>query len=123
MVRALIIEDNRQFRRDLSDLVARHCAGVEIACARDAATAWRELESHTFDIVFVDIRLPGESGLSLTERISSRFPAITKIVMTSYDLPEFREAALAFGADYFVPKASCGELERVLDAVSGTSPH
>jgi len=56
----------------------------------------------------VDIRLPGENGLQLTRKVKQRFPQVCVIIVTSYDLPEYREAASHYGADHFVTKgASC----------------
>ena len=58
------------------------------------------------DLVFMDIRLPGENGLALTEKIKVDCPGIVIIILTDYDLPEYREAALQGGADEFIPKGS-----------------
>jgi len=52
----------------------------------------------------MDIRLPGENGLELTKKIKKNYPDITVVIVTSYDLPEYREAARESMADYFVPK-------------------
>ncbi|MBW2330881.1 MAG: response regulator transcription factor [Deltaproteobacteria bacterium] len=54
----------------------------------------------------MDIRLPGESGLELTKRIKATHPEIAIIILTAYDLPEYREAAYDGGADAFIPKSS-----------------
>ncbi len=117
MSHALIVDDNRTFRGDLSDLIARRFPGVEVHQAGDTAAARHVLESQTFDVVFVDIELPGESGLALTRRLQHRYPSLVKVVMTVHDLPEFREAALALGADYFVPKESRDEMEATLNTI------
>jgi DNA-binding NarL/FixJ family response regulator len=53
----------------------------------------------------MDIRLPGENGLQLTQKIKARFPNITVIILTGYDLPEYREASSQY-ADYFFSKDS-----------------
>ena len=51
----------------------------------------------------MDIRLPGENGLELTKRIKMNYPDIIMVILTNYDLPEYREAARESMADYFVP--------------------
>jgi len=58
------------------------------------------------DLIFMDIKLPGESGLELTRKIKTDHPTIIIIILTSYDLPEYREAAREHGADYFLSKGS-----------------
>jgi DNA-binding NarL/FixJ family response regulator len=50
--------------------------------------------------------LPDESGLELTRRIKASHPEIVIIILTAYDLREYREAAYDGGADAFIPKSS-----------------
>jgi DNA-binding NarL/FixJ family response regulator len=52
----------------------------------------------------MDIKLPGESGLELTKKIKAKHPNIIIIILTSYDTPEYREAAEQAKADYFLAK-------------------
>jgi DNA-binding NarL/FixJ family response regulator len=54
----------------------------------------------------MDISLPGESGLELTKKIKTNYPDIIVVILTSYDLPEYREAATQSKADYFMAKDS-----------------
>jgi len=58
------------------------------------------------DLMFIDIRLPGKNGLELTKKIKTYHPKIIIIILTSYDLSEYREAAHQYGANYFLSKAS-----------------
>ena len=117
MPNALIVEDNESFQRDLCDVISRYFPGIEIQITGDAKTAWQKLQVQDFDVVFVDIELPGESGLALTRRIGRSRAAKWTVVVTVHDLPEFREAALALGADYFIPKERHGDLERLFDTL------
>lgn len=111
MPRALIVEDSPVFQSALSEAINRYCPGVEITMAVDTHAAWKEIEAGRFDVAFVDVELPGESGLSLTRGMTQRCPSTIKIVMTAYDFPEYREAAFANGANYFIPKEARNELE------------
>jgi DNA-binding NarL/FixJ family response regulator len=61
----------------------------------------------------MDIRLQGENGLHLTEHIKRRHPQIIVAILTSYDWPEYREAAHKFGANYFIMKGSSTKREIV----------
>ena len=54
----------------------------------------------------MDIRLPGENGLELIKKIKMNYPDVTVVILTSYNLPEYRQAALQNKADYFVTKDS-----------------
>jgi DNA-binding NarL/FixJ family response regulator len=54
----------------------------------------------------MDIRLPGQNGFELTEKIKKLHPDTTIVILTDYDIPEYREAAVRFKADYFFSKDS-----------------
>ena len=72
----------------------------------DGAEALKNIETELPDLIFMDIRLPGENGLELTARIKESHPEIAIIILTAYDLPEYREAAFRGGADGYIPKSS-----------------
>jgi len=50
--------------------------------------------------------LPGETGLEVTRKIKTQHPDTVVIILTSYDLPEYREAASQYKANYFLSKGS-----------------
>jgi len=58
------------------------------------------------DIIFMDIKLPDESGLNLTKKIKTTYPRIIIIILTSYNIPEYRDAARQYGATHFLSKSS-----------------
>ncbi|MBW2664151.1 MAG: response regulator [Deltaproteobacteria bacterium] len=68
--------------------------------------ALQKIKAFLPDVIFMDIRLPGESGLELTRRIKISHPEIAIIILIAYDLREYREAAYDGGADAFIPKSS-----------------
>jgi len=54
----------------------------------------------------MDVRLPGENGLELTKKIKAQYPDIIVVIVTNYDLPEYRKAAYESKADHFISKDS-----------------
>ena len=68
--------------------------------------ALQKVDAFLPDLIFMDIKLPGENGLELTKKIKATHPNITIFILTSYDIPEYREAALQYGADRFFSKTS-----------------
>ena len=74
--------------------------------AVDAKEALQKVDALSPNLMFIDIRLPGENGLELTKKIKTRYPKIIIIILTSYDLPEYREAAYQYRANYFLSKGS-----------------
>jgi len=59
------------------------------------------------DLIFMDIKLVGENGLEITRKIREAHCHAVIVILTSYDLQEYREAAARCGADYFVSKGTC----------------
>ena len=56
--------------------------------------------------IVLRFRLPGENGIQLAQKIKAQFPSVRIAFLTSYDLPEYRQAALQNGADQYFVKDS-----------------
>jgi DNA-binding NarL/FixJ family response regulator len=106
MTRTLIVEDNTTFRQSFKEILRSEFPSLDILEAADGEEAIQMVNSLDIDLIFMDIRLPGENGLSLTKTIKSRHPEIVVAILTSYDLPEYREAAQQSKADHFITKGS-----------------
>lgn len=104
MLSTLIVEDNSEHRQSLHHLLEQHFPVLHIAEAEDGREALRQALSKRFDLIFMDIRLPHASGLELTRIIKSVFVESVICVLTSYDILEYREAAMRNGADHFMVK-------------------
>jgi DNA-binding NarL/FixJ family response regulator len=75
----------------------------EASNAEGALAEYRKIEPF---LIFMDIRLPGKNGLDITSAIKETDPEIEIIILTSYDMPEYREAASRSGANHFLAKGS-----------------
>ena len=106
MVKVLIVEDSAMYRQILRDTLHFRFPKIEISEALDGAEVLAKLTASPPDVIFMDIKLPGESGLELTRKIKTEYPATTIIILTSYDLPEYREAANQYKANHFLAKGS-----------------
>jgi len=106
MCRTLIVEDNATFRQMLKEILYARFPLMTIEEEPDGSELFRRIESFHPRIVFMDIRLPGENGLELAKKIKMNYPDITVVILTSYDLPEYRQAARQSKADHFVTKDS-----------------
>lgn len=102
--RTLIVEDDQVFRQTIRRILERSFPSVTFEEAGDGVEAMEKIGTSLPDLVFMDIKLPGENGLQLTKRIKGLYPNITVIILTSHDLPEYREAAYERGANHFVCK-------------------
>ncbi len=106
MFKILLVEDDQPFRGILKQELSESFASAVIEEASDGQEAMEKVDSFPPRLIFMDIRLPGESGLQLTKKIKTRWPEIEVAMLTSYDLPEYREAALQAGASHFLVKGN-----------------
>ena len=77
---------------------------MDVQEAENGVDAAAHILSRIPDLIFMDINLPGENGLELTKKIKARYPRIIVVILTNYDLPEYRERAELCQADYFLSK-------------------
>jgi YesN/AraC family two-component response regulator len=79
---------------------------VGIKEASNGDEAWRYLQNGKLDLIFMDIKLPGRNGLELTKSIKATNSEVDIVILTSYDIPEYREAAIRSGASHFFVKGN-----------------
>jgi CheY-like chemotaxis protein len=114
-LKVLIVEDNRSFREILKETLWHRFPTLELDEAVDGKEALQKTETFRPNLIFMDIGLPGESGLELTEKIKARYPEIIVIVLTAHDSSEYREESRKH-ADYFFCKSS-SPTDSILDLV------
>jgi DNA-binding NarL/FixJ family response regulator len=111
--RILIVEDHQGFRESLKSVLSGRLPHAVLEEAAEGNEVLPKVETDPPDLIFMDINVPGENGLELTRQIKQSFPKITVVILTSYDLPEYREAAYRYGANYFLSKASTNGMKLV----------
>lgn len=104
----LIVDDNSMLRETTCSILKANFPVPRIFEAVDGKEAFAQVHDHLPDLILIDVRLPGENGLKLTRKIKNLYPEIVIIVFTNHDLPEYREAAFEYGADFFFSKSSSG---------------
>jgi two-component system response regulator YesN len=106
MLRVLIVEDNQIFREAFKARLNDHFPSMVIEEASNGDEALQKVGEAPPDLIFMDVRLPRANGLQLTQKIKKDLPGIHVAILTDYDLPEYRQAAVAYGADRFFVKSS-----------------
>jgi DNA-binding NarL/FixJ family response regulator len=106
MFKTLIVEDSSFYRQLLAEALHSRFPSMDISEAKDGEEAIKKVDALSPDLVFMDIKMPGESGLEITKKIKNLHPNIIIIILTAYDIPEYREAAYQNRADYFLSKGS-----------------
>ncbi len=104
MFHILLVEDDGHFRTILKQELTQWFPSILIEEASDGQEAIEKVESFRPRLIFMDIRLPGESGLELTKKIRAKHPTSEIVMLTSHDLPEYRQAAMECGATHFFVK-------------------
>lgn len=104
MADILIVDDNSTFRKTLKRILLSRFPSLHVSEAEDGNRAIKKTQEKVPDLIFMDVRLREENGFQLTRRIKADFPEVVIIIITSYDSPEYREAAFESGADFFISK-------------------
>lgn len=97
----LVVDDDQKIR----DLLARYLfdQGFRVTTARDAATARAAMRGLAFDLVLLDVMMPGESGLELARDLKATRP-IPICMLTARSDTEQRIEGLEAGVDDYIPK-------------------
>jgi DNA-binding NtrC family response regulator len=98
----LIVDDEEIVRR--SHLRSLAGTGCHTEAAADGEEALRVLEKHPFDVVLLDLRLPGLNGLDVLKAIKSRWPESEVVVITGYPTIESAKEAVRLGAQNYLAK-------------------
>ena len=97
----LIVDDDERIRGLLQKFLSRN--GYWVSAARDAAHARRLLEGLEFDLIVLDVMMPGEDGISLTRSLRERL-ATPILLLTAKSETGDRISGLEAGADDYLPK-------------------
>jgi two-component system response regulator DevR len=117
--RILLVDDHEVVRLGLKSLLDRHPQFDVIGEAGSAREALEQVANNHPDVVVMDIRLPGTSGIEACEEITSRFPETRVLMLTSYAEDEMLFSAIRAGASGYVLKQIGGEeLVHALEAVA-----
>jgi len=98
----LVIDDEAGIRESLEVLLSLE--GYSVRTANDGEQGLRMLEMDSFDLVLLDLALPGQSGLDLLPQIKERQPETPVIMITAYGTVENVVEAIRAGAENFVQK-------------------
>ena len=100
----LVVDDDDRIRALLKEYLAR--SGFRVTTAADAAGARRQLAVIDFDLMILDVMMPGEDGFALIRWLRGGGPsrATPVLMLTARDAPGDRIEGLSLGADDYLPK-------------------
>ena len=121
MVKLLIVEDHALVREGLVQALRQLDTDVEVFEVADSNEANALLEKETgFDLMVLDLGLPGLDGMSYLANLRKRFPEMPVVILSAHDDAHTVSKAMKFGAAGFVPKAYSSDrllavLRQILD--------
>ncbi len=120
-LRIFIADDSAIVCSRLLTLLADVDAANVIGFAQTAADAYDKIRSLRPDVVLLDIRMPGGSGIDALQRIKRDFPRILIMMFTNYPYAQYSELCKAAGADFFFDKSS--EFHRIPEELTRIAEH
>jgi DNA-binding NarL/FixJ family response regulator len=117
--RILLVDDHEVVRIGLKSLLERHPQFTVVGEAGSAREALEQVENLKPEIVVMDIRLPGTSGIEACEEIVTKFPGTKVIMLTSYAEDEMLFSAIRAGASgYVLKQIGSDDLIKAVESVS-----
>jgi CheY-like chemotaxis protein len=116
-MKLLIVENNPQMRQMVRAVVADLAEAIaECSDGDEAVTAYAAQQFSREDRVLMDLQMPRVGGLEATRRLRAAFPDAQIIIVTQYDDPHWRAAAVQAGAIGYVLKGNLLDLRRLLQS-------
>jgi DNA-binding NarL/FixJ family response regulator len=106
MIRILLVDDHPVVRRGIRTIITERFEGAVVAESGDAPEALREVQNGSWDVVLIDISLPGPSGLDLIKQLHRDHPALPMVVVSMHPPSQFARRALTAGALGYLTKDS-----------------
>lgn len=106
MSQILLVEDHEIMRQGTRHLLAGSLSNASFGEAASAAEAEAQLAKQRWDLVVLDLNLPGRSGLEFLQEVRGNHPAVSFLVLTAYPEEELAVRCLRLGAAGYVTKSS-----------------
>lgn len=118
-INIMLIDDHALFRSGLKMLLEQEKGALKVTAAVSSAEeAFKQLEKQEFDVILMDISLPGTDGLEATRQMKEIKPELKIIVLTMHDDEPYLLKALEAGASgYVLKEAASTELVSAVNTV------
>lgn len=109
MIKILIADDHAIVREGLKQIVALEKDLQVTGEAGSSVELFEQLEKQSFDIIILDINMPGRSGLDIMKDLNNRFPHIPVLILSMYSEDQYGFRAIKAGASGYLKKVSAPE--------------
>jgi DNA-binding NarL/FixJ family response regulator len=121
MIRVAICDDHVMVREALASVI-EHEDGVHIVGIADSLASTNALiETEVPEVLVMDVRLDGESGLDVARFVVASYPDVKVVMLTSFDSDEALVSAYELGASAFILKSGSSDalVQTIRDVASG----
>jgi two-component system invasion response regulator UvrY len=109
MIQILIVDDHAILRRGLKEILEREFRDVSIGGAGTAEQALTQLDSEKWDLVILDITMPGRSGVDVLRNLKALRPKLPVLVLSMHPEDQYGKRVLKAGASGYMNKESAPE--------------
>jgi DNA-binding NarL/FixJ family response regulator len=110
-MKVFIADDSPVLRERLEEMLSE-LSDIEIlGYAQDVPETLASIKALQPDVVILDIRMPGGSGIDVLQDIKKADQSPLVVILTNYPYPQYRKKCMSLGADYFFDKST--EFEKV----------
>jgi two-component system invasion response regulator UvrY len=106
MIRVLVTDDHAIFRKGITLIIAETPDIVVTDEASDGEEALRKVADNEFDIVLLDISMPGRNGLEILKELKTKSPKLPVLMLSMYPEEQYAVRALRSGAAGYLTKDS-----------------
>jgi len=117
VIRTLIVDDHADFRQRVKEFLASEPEIEVVGEAADGQEAILKARELQPDLVLMDVRMPGINGISATRQLKEEMPEVKVIMLSLFDIDEYRKAALDSGASGYVVKKNL--VQELIPAIRG----
>jgi DNA-binding NarL/FixJ family response regulator len=115
VIRILLVDDHPVVRQGIRQILLDGLKAVSLGEANDVATALVRIRADVWDLVVLDLTLPGASGLDLLKTIRRERPALQVLVLSMHPASQFARRVLGAGASGYLTKDSAAT--ELVDAI------
>ena len=116
----VFIADDSAFIRERLPAMLSEIPGIEVVGqAKNGAEALDSIRALNPDVVILDIRMPGKTGIEVLHELKKDKPAPVVIMLTNYPYPQYKKKCLGLGADFFFDKST--DFDKLFDVLKELS--
>ena len=109
MTRVLIADDHEILRRGLRQILADEFKSLKVGEATDAKTVLVAARQQPWDIILLDINMPGRSGLEVLEDLMRLYPKLPVLMLSGFPEEDYALRSFKLGASGYLTKQSAAD--------------